>query len=271
MASVEAYEANLHRRLEELRQKDPAYELHLRVVVDALIYSADLHRDPTPQRVLDCGCGLGFITARLQELGWHAVGLDISEQTIAVAKNEHKNVSFYAESVDTFAERMAERSIERFNHTVLNMVLHSLDDTEVRSVLKGVRQCLKPEGTLVVIVPTQEWLLQKLIEYAQDVGMQKGPGIAWIKDALQEQRVVLPVKINGGQYYPEPITIYNRSKEEYGKLLRECGFGVPWEAYNAETNEVLDSTVIPYLDMFDYFSSAQLIHRDRTLLMSFAI
>ncbi|MBP9782051.1 class I SAM-dependent methyltransferase [Candidatus Woesebacteria bacterium] len=271
MPSVEAYDANLHRRLEELRQGDPAYQLHERAIIDALIFSADLHRDATPQSLLDCGCGLGFMTARLNALGWKAIGIDISEQALALARKEHPSVSFYAEPADTFAEKMAERSIERFNHAVLNMVVHSVDDDVVRTILRGVRRCLKPEASLLLVVPTQEWLVQKLVEFAQDVGMKRGPGIAWIASKLQSQKVELPVKIRGGEYYPESITIYNRSEEDYGDLLMECGLGVPWEKYDGETNELMYSTKISHIDMFDYISSAELIQRDRELMMSFAV
>lgn len=75
MASLEAYEVNLHHRLKELKEGDPVYQLHQQVVVDALLFSARLHRYGLPQSVLDCG--LGFMTSNLKRLGWEIVGLDM--------------------------------------------------------------------------------------------------------------------------------------------------------------------------------------------------
>lgn len=268
------YEANLQLRLNELKKGDFAYYSHQRVIKDAICYSTDLHRDPQPQTILDCGCGLGFMTAALHK-HWQTVGIDVSERSIEVARQEHPGVLFYAEPAAEFAAKMAERNILPFNHAILNMVVHSVDDATIRSILKGIRLCLKPEGTIILIVPSQEWLARKLFEYAIDMGKQKEEAMDWMRAQMKKRRVPLVTKINGGTYYPEPIPIYNRSEARYGTLLRECGFCVPWQSYNSETNELLDTTILPYLDgeMFTssfHILSTYLDSRERQVLMSFA-
>lgn len=270
MPSLDAYEANLQQRLRELREGDVAYELHRWVIVNAIVFSIDLHRDATPQRVLDCGCGLGFMTKELAEF-WQVAGIDVSERSIELAKEEHPLVEFHAMSASDFAEYMKVMSIPPFHHAVLNMVLHSVDDQTVKEILDGVRKCLSPEGSVIVVVPDQEWLAQKLHENAVGNGMEGDALRSWVLAQIENPIVTLPVKIKDGSYYPEPITIYNRSLEDYGNLLMESDFGVPWEQRSGETGELISSTIIPYLDMDDYTPSMELMERNRSLLMSFAI
>lgn len=83
--------------------------------------------------------------------------------------------------------------------------------------------------------------------------------------------VEIPIKISGGQYYQEPITIYRRSIEKYGEMLRKCNFGVTWETYDGKTQELTDSRIIPYIDLEDRFANMELLRHDRIVLMSFAI
>ena len=113
--------------------------------------------------------------------------------------------------------------------------------------------------------------MQKLIEYAQDQEMEREPGIAWVAKQLRQSKVELPVKIRGGKYWPEPITIYNRSLDEYGEMLKSQGYGVKLDSYWQETGEKYDSQVLPYWSLFDYFVNYELIHRNRELLMSFTL
>lgn len=269
--NVKAYEANLKMRLKELREGDPAYKLHELVFMEAFVFASELHQDKLPQRILDVGCGLGFMTKSLSKLGQEAVGIDVSEAAISLAKKEHKGINFYPESAESFSEKMPGLGITIFDQAILNMVLHSVDDQSVQKILNSVRKCIKPEGTVLILVPTEEWLVYKLIDYAQDKGMKKEPGIAWVEKMLRSNEVKLPVKIGKGEYYPEPLTIYHRSLERYGELLQASDFGVRWNTHDGITGERTHSQIIPYLDMFDYLANGALQDRKRILLMSFAL
>lgn len=268
--SIEAYEKNLNVRLEELREGDPAYKLHERVIFDAIIFSNQLHgQDGVRTSVLDCGCGLGFITKNISKF-YDAVGIDSSDSSINIAKREHSGVPFYVSNAEDFYKKMSELNIPLFDHVVLNMVLHSVDDIPALNILEGAYKCLKPSGTLIAIVPTQGWLVQKLIEYAQDQGMSQEVGIPWVSRQLSNRKVQLPVRITSGDYYPEPITVYNRSPETYENLLMSSGFGVDWESYDGESGKLMNTEHLPYIDMNDYFCSDVLFNRNRLLMVSFS-
>jgi len=248
MPSFDAYEQHLPARLEELRRVDRAYELHQDVALDAIVLadrvagSADV-----PRRVLDVGCGLGFLAARLGEVleDDAVVGIDPSAAAIELAKQEHSGVNFYAASAQEFADTMPELGEAPFTHGVLNMVLHSVDDDTATAILKGVKRCLEPGGALAVIVPTRTWLLDKLVEYARGQGARRKPGIKWMSRVMMREQVDLPVKIRDGQYYG-PITVYNRTLDDYGKLLEAAGFGVGVSRYDVDGN-LVGSAVKPYL------------------------
>jgi SAM-dependent methyltransferase len=270
MSSIETYEVNLDQRLSELKRGDPAYTAHIRLVLEAIVYARQLHGVDVPNSILDCGCGLGFMTAEIAKF-FGAVGIDPSAKSISLAKAEHPHVSFYHASAESFPEKMLELNIPLFDQAVLNMVLHSVDDESALDILEGVKKCLKPEGAVILIIPTEAWLPQKLIEYAQDQDMEREPGIAWVNKMLHQKKVDMPVKIRNGKYYPSPVPIYNRAIEDYEKFLQTAGFGFKWNSYDHETGKLIDSQTLTYLDMNDYWISEQLYWRNRTLMMSFSL
>lgn len=272
MSNIEVYEANLKLRLEELRCGDQAYDLHERALSEAIVFSNDLGgENDHPKRILDVGCGLGFMTAKLAEIGiWEVVGIDLSEKAISLARKEHEGVTFYQASVELFPEMMPGLNEKPFSQVILNMVFHSVDDEAVSTILAGARQCLRPEGTVILVVPTSSWLMQKLIEYVQDQGMEREDGIIWVQDQLRQREIELPVKIRGGEYYPHTLTVFNRQVEDYGRLLRDNNFGVIFERFD-EDGETTSSQIIPYWEPKDYMSNYELNSRRRSVLVSFAL
>jgi SAM-dependent methyltransferase len=265
--SVSEYEKNLRTRLEELRQGDRAYNLHGLVIDEAIIFSIDHCGASDNPRILDVGCGLGFMTNRINRY-WNAVGVDISGKAIELARTEHPDTAFYTSSVESFPKIMKDKGIEPFSHALLNMVLHSVDDETANNILVGVGKCLKPQGAAIAIVPTEKWLMQKLIEYAQDQEMQKAEGIEWVRKQLLEKQVTIPVKIAGGDYYPEPITVYNRTLDDYAHLFKESGFGLYVHTYD-DKMEPIDTEEIPFWTISDYTAHFENIHRLRWSLLTF--
>lgn len=273
MSNIETYEQNLDIRLTELRDGDPAYELHRLAIQEAIIFSHDQHGYTHTPRILDCGCGLGFLTA---SLGQHAVfeieGIDPSEKSIEIAKKEHSNVSFWHSSAESFPKIMEENNIELYDQAILNMVLHSVDDDTVINILRNLKKCIRPEGTLIIVTPGDDWIAYKLAEYAKDQGMNKKKGIPWVRKQLLKEKISIPYKIRNGEYYPEPLTIYNRKLEDYGEMLISEGYGVRISIYSEETNEKIGSIFKPYHILEDYIANVELwLIRNRELLMSFAL
>lgn len=177
--------------------KDPAYKLHEMALMEVVIQEYDRLPNIT-RRVLDMGCGLGFMTTKFAQLDrTEAVGVDPSEFAITLAGKKHKGVKFYSKSAATFSRDLPKLGEDLFDIAILNMVLHSVDDETALTILKSVHKCLKPGGLIVSVVPTPEWLRKKLFEYAIDQGWDKKTGVKWIHDMLSSQPVKLPHKIRG--------------------------------------------------------------------------
>lgn len=155
MEKKNPYDPNLETRLLELKRGDPAYKLHELVFMEAFTYACELHGDKLPQKILDVGCGLGFLAAFLAGLKQDVVGIDISRKAIEMAKKEHPDVSFYTANTDEFAKMMPVLGLEKFDQALLNMVLHSVDDKTAKDILIGIRNCIKPEGTVLILVPNE--------------------------------------------------------------------------------------------------------------------
>jgi 2-polyprenyl-3-methyl-5-hydroxy-6-metoxy-1,4-benzoquinol methylase len=61
-----------------------------------------------PKTVLDAGCGLGYTTTVIAEVlpDAHILGIDLAEDAIAYATNQHKNASFGVVALDPSGERI---------------------------------------------------------------------------------------------------------------------------------------------------------------------
>ena len=173
------------------------------------------------------------------------------------------------QAIKGLQQTMEEKGIKSFDVAVLNMVLHSVDDATCTNILNGVRNCLKPTGAIILIVPTGYWFVQKLIEYAQDKGMDRKRGTEWVAAELNKPEVKVPMRIRGGEYYPHPLTVFPRGEDDYGRLLDKSGYGYLWNGYDAETHQLTDSTKLTHMNMEDYTSSQILRERDRSILVSF--
>lgn len=116
-----------------------------------LIYSIfEEYNIKSGTRVLDYGCGSGFIVGQLQTRGYDACGTDISREAIEYGtsqgiKNLHSTngieVDFPDESFDLIL--------------AMDVVEHIKDDN---LVIKELERLLKPNGHLIITVPAYQWM-----------------------------------------------------------------------------------------------------------------
>jgi trans-aconitate methyltransferase len=95
---------------------------------------------PQPgERILDHGCGDGFLTRRIAESGATVIGVDASPQMIAAARERGVDAHLvHAESLHFESA---------FDAVFSNAALHWMKDQE--AVLAGVHRALKPGGRFV--------------------------------------------------------------------------------------------------------------------------
>src|SRR3954471_16007937 len=60
----------------------------------SLALFAELVRDAGDGPVVDVGCGPGYVTGHLHELGVDAFGIDLSSEMVALARRDHPDLRF---------------------------------------------------------------------------------------------------------------------------------------------------------------------------------
>jgi SAM-dependent methyltransferase len=99
------------------------------------------------RRVLDLGCGNGWLSARLAALGAEVTGVDGSAALLAAARTTHPGIAFLRHDLTAGLPPLE----ERFDLAVSHMVL--MDLPEIAPVLAAVRAVLVDGGRLVLTLP----------------------------------------------------------------------------------------------------------------------
>jgi trans-aconitate 2-methyltransferase len=166
----------------------------------------------TPQegeRILDVGCGTGYLTNLIAASGAMVTGMDSSVDMIAKAKNEYPHLPFKVASVTGFQFE------ETFDALFSNAVLHWV--TEKEKAIACMYNNLKPGGRLVL-----------------EMG---GKGnVAKIVGALRTALVKHGFTTNANR---EPW--YFPSLSEYTGLLEKQGFRVTYAAHYDRETELKDT------------------------------
>jgi 2-polyprenyl-3-methyl-5-hydroxy-6-metoxy-1,4-benzoquinol methylase len=100
------------------------------------------------RRVLDAGAGAGDLVGALGADGYDAVGLDVSEGAVALARERHPGRTFIRHSVEELPWPV---EAESFDAVVgLEVIEHLL---RPRRLLEGAHAALRPAGLLVLSTP----------------------------------------------------------------------------------------------------------------------
>jgi trans-aconitate methyltransferase len=93
------------------------------------------------ERILDLGCGTGYLTQQINDLGADVVGIDYSPEMIQKAKENHPEISFNVADASRFS------FTEPFDAIFSNAVLHWVKNHD--TMMKSVYHSLKPGGRFV--------------------------------------------------------------------------------------------------------------------------
>ena len=115
--------------------------------------------DVAGQRILDAGCGTGYLTRQLAAKGATVTGVDLSEQMIEIAQSQQKHQQKRQQKQEqnappiTFAvdscQILATQGDATFDRVVSNYVLMDLPDLD--AAMQSFARVLKPGGEAVLI------------------------------------------------------------------------------------------------------------------------
>ena len=111
----------------------------------SLAMFADLVRGSDDGPVADIGCGPGYVTGHLHDLGLDAFGIDLSPEMVAIARRDHPQLRF---EVGTMTDLdLADGSVAGI--VAFWSVIH-VPDHAVPGVFEEFRRVLRPQGPVLV-------------------------------------------------------------------------------------------------------------------------
>jgi len=108
-------------------------------------------------RVLDFGCGPGFMWEHLQSLGakWEYTGLDFSPETVQILRRKAQGHPLFA-GVQLVSQLPTDVDDQAFDVVLLTEVVEHLKDDHLDGTLREAARTLKKGGSLLVTTPNQE-------------------------------------------------------------------------------------------------------------------
>ncbi|RLI56364.1 MAG: hypothetical protein DRO87_08080 [Candidatus Thorarchaeota archaeon] len=179
-------------------------------------------------RILDAGCGEGYLSRLFARRGAIVTGVDVSEKLVeisrVVAQQENVSVSFSVGDVCDLRD-FADSS---FDVVLSNLVL--LNIPCLQRALAEFYRVLRPGGIVVfsIVHPAFNFYgpgRWELGERNHKTGRRVGK--CFIVDKYFDERPYERFwKRRGGERFPEPITFYHRTITPYFAASREAGFQV---------------------------------------------
>jgi len=102
------------------------------------------------KKVLDYGCGSGFLVGQLQERGFDASGVDVSKEAIDFGSEKGIN---NLSKIDGVLTNYPDASFDLV--LAMDVIEHIKEDD---LVIKELERLVKPNGILVITVPAYKWM-----------------------------------------------------------------------------------------------------------------
>ena len=98
-------------------------------------------------KVLDLCCGAGYESMRMKKLGAEVTGLDLSKNSIYIAKEKNPNINFYVKDMlKSYAD------LGEFDGIACIAGLVHLEENDLDTAFKNMHEVLKVQGMLFVVV-----------------------------------------------------------------------------------------------------------------------
>lgn len=166
--------------------------------------------DVRGRRVLDAGCGTGYLSRQLHERGANVIGIDFSEEMIRIAREKAPGIGFRVGSCSSVHE-MLDRPVDV---VVSNYVL--MDTPDLKGTIESFFRALRADGEAVVVFshpcfPAGRARFEKgTIEYR------------WEHSYFEPTRNVDPP----WAHFTSDFIWFHRPLSDYWKAFRSAGFSV---------------------------------------------
>lgn len=121
-----------------------------------------LGEDLSGKRLLDVGCGHGWLAEAGRSRGASVVGVDGSRELLAMARTRYPGIEF--KQADLTQGLPPSVSSQTFDRVVAHMVV--MDLATLEPLATSLRQCVAADGVVVVTLPHPSFFLQSPMEDA---------------------------------------------------------------------------------------------------------
>jgi len=168
--------------------------------------------DVTGRRVLDAGCGTGYLSHHLQRRGASVVGVDLAEEMIAIARASYDGIDFRVDSVSELAT-IGDAEVDI---VVSNYVL--MDTPELAEATRAFFRVLKPGGHAVVVFS------HPCFPQGRAVGSEDGTRVTypWDFSYFDERTCVDPP----WAHFTSDFMWFHRPLSAYWRAFADAGFHV---------------------------------------------
>jgi ubiquinone/menaquinone biosynthesis C-methylase UbiE len=169
-------------------------------------------------RVLDLACGQGYFSRLIREAGADVVGVDISKELIAYAKQKagdrgivyevspaHKLPFLKDHSVDVVVCVLAFQNIENLN-----------------DVMKELARVLSPKGKIVLVLNHPAFRIPQ----ASDWGFDDKKQVQYRREDLYLSEKTVAIDMNPGVARSEKTISFHRPLQYFFKMFNKHGFAV---------------------------------------------
>jgi 2-polyprenyl-3-methyl-5-hydroxy-6-metoxy-1,4-benzoquinol methylase len=170
--------------------------------------------DVSDKRIIDVGCGSGYLTAKLASCGANVAGVDPSSNMIRIAKNEYRNIphlKFINETIEAFSSQHPNTD---FDIAVSNMSLITIANMD--TALMAINRLLIPNGVFVFNI-THPCFYNQHRRYEPTTSFQ------YLLPHAQKGNFIIS---NDTKALPARTTHFHRPLQEYLRSLRAASFVV---------------------------------------------
>lgn len=115
-----------------------------------------LKKDANSSKILEIGCGLGYLTYSLNKSGYNAIGLDISKEALSKAI---QNYGSYFICADLY--EYSNLHINEYDVVIFTEVIEHLND--INSFMSSLIKLLKPDGKIILTTPNKSFYPESVL------------------------------------------------------------------------------------------------------------
>ena len=200
---------------------------------------------------LDAGCGTGFHSLLLAQLGVRMTGVDVSPAMIQEARRHAAELSLPVDFIEAPNENLHQSFDSRFDavFSLGNTTAHALSEEALHSVFRSFHEILKPKGILFLQNLNYDRILARK-ERIQSIKEMDGATFIRLYD-YDEQFVtfnILAVTRNDGVLHPSmrAVQLKPLTSAQIAGQLMACGFGnirlfgsIAMDTYDPQTSRDL--------------------------------